>query len=89
MAPFWGLRGSKLHFAIWMEACFGVMIFGYNQSAAGGVLSDSTFNLQFPRMDTLFTTGALKKENSRIQGKFIFTIGSTIPRLSQSLKTNT
>ena len=63
-----------------MEACFGVMIFGYNQSAAGGVLSDSTFNLQFPRMDTLFTTGALKKENSRIQGKFGFANGSAIAK---------
>ncbi|KAJ5714033.1 uncharacterized protein N7483_011214 [Penicillium malachiteum] len=55
MAPFLGVRGSKLHLAIWMEACFGVMIFGYNQSAAGEVLSDSEFNLQFPRM----VTGAL------------------------------
>lgn len=69
MAPFWGLRGSRLHFAIWVEACFCVMIFGYNQSSAGGVLSDSTFNLQFPRMNTISTTGSLQKENSRIQGE--------------------
>lgn len=69
MAPFWGLRGSRLHFAIWVEACFCVMTFGYNQSSAGGVLSDSTFNLQFPRMNTLSTTGSLQKENSRIQGE--------------------
>ncbi|KAJ5691230.1 hypothetical protein N7488_011965 [Penicillium malachiteum] len=47
------------------------MIFGYNQSAAGGVLSDSTFNLQFPRMDTLFTTGSLESENSKIQGTVV------------------
>ncbi|KAJ5946509.1 hypothetical protein N7454_003348 [Penicillium verhagenii] len=71
MAPFWGLRGSRLHLAIWIEACFCVMIFGYNQSSAGGVLSDSTFNLQFPRMDTLSTTGSLQKENSRIQGTVV------------------
>ncbi|KAJ6006236.1 hypothetical protein N7451_004180 [Penicillium sp. IBT 35674x] len=71
MAPFWGLRGSRLHFAIWVEACFCVMIFGYNQSSAGGVLSDSTFNLQFPRMNTLSTTGSLQKENSRIQGTVV------------------
>ncbi|KAJ6102953.1 hypothetical protein N7486_005380 [Penicillium sp. IBT 16267x] len=71
MAPFWGLRGSRLHFAIWVEACFCVMTFGYNQSAAGGVLSDATFNLQFPRMNTLSTTGSLQKENSRIQGTVV------------------
>ncbi|KAJ5279832.1 hypothetical protein N7478_005204 [Penicillium angulare] len=71
MARFWGLRGSKLHMAIWMEACFGVMIFGYNQSSAGGVLSDATFNLQFPRMDTLSTTGSLQRYNSRIQGTVV------------------
>lgn len=68
MAPFFGLRGSKLHLAIWVEACFGVMIFGYNQASAGGVLADTTFNLQFPRMDTISTTGSQQKENARIQG---------------------
>jgi hypothetical protein len=68
MARFWGLRGSKLHLAIWIEACFGVMIFGYNQASAGGVLSDATFNLQFPQMNTISTTGAVQQHNATIQG---------------------
>ena len=68
MTKYWGLSGSKLSLAIWVEACFGVMIFGYNQSSAGGVLGDDTFNAQFPRMDTVNTSGATKEQNARIQG---------------------
>lgn len=64
------LRGSRLSLAIWTEACFGVMIFGYNQASAGGVLGDDVFNHQFPRMDTLHTEGAEKAEHAKIQGKF-------------------
>lgn len=41
---FLGLRGSKLHLAIWIEACFGIMTFGYNQGAAGAVLTNVAFN---------------------------------------------
>lgn len=69
MAPFWGLRGPKLHLAIWAEACFGVMIFGYNQASAGGVLADASFNLQFPQMDTTSTSGAQRAYNAKIQGE--------------------
>lgn len=69
MTRFFGLRGSKLHLAIWMEACFAVVIFGYNQASAGGVLGDPTFNLQFPRLNTISTTGSLQKYNARIQGE--------------------
>lgn len=69
MAPFFGLRGSKLNLAIWVEACFGVMIFGYNQASAGGVLAQPTFNTKFPEMDTISTTGATQKQNARIQGE--------------------
>ena len=58
--------------AIWAEAFFSVMIFGFNQSAAGGVLSFDTFNKQFPRIDTLNTEGSLKAENARIQGMCSF-----------------
>lgn len=68
MARFWGLRGSKLALAIWAEACVGVMIFGYNQASAGGVLADASFNHQFPEMNTLDTVGSQKQHNSRIQG---------------------
>ncbi len=69
MTRFWGLRGSKLNAAIWGEACFAVIIFGYNQSAAGGVLGDAIFAERFPALDTLNTTGAQKRHNSTIQGR--------------------
>lgn len=78
MARFWGLQGSKLHLAIWAEAWIGVMIFGYNQASAGGVLADFTFNEQFPRMDTLTTTGSLQSYNAKIQGKVSTYIRNTI-----------
>ncbi len=68
MPRFMGLRGSKLHAAIWAEACVCVSIFGYNQAAAGGVLTTESFNKQFPRMDTIDTTGAKKRNNATIQG---------------------
>jgi hypothetical protein len=57
-----------LHLAIWVEACFSIMTFGYNQSAVGGVLNNPTFDLQFPRIDTISTTGSTQAYNSRIQG---------------------
>lgn len=69
MARFWGLRGSRLHAAIWAEAFFGVVIFGYNQSSAGGVLGFQSFATQFPRMNTVGTSGSQKQQNSRIQGE--------------------
>jgi hypothetical protein len=68
MAPFWGLRGTKLHAAVWVESFFGVIIFGYNQSSMGGVLSFDNFERQFPQINTLTTKGAERAENARIQG---------------------
>lgn len=68
MKRYLGLTGSKLNAAIWGVSCFAVMIFGYNQAAAGGVLTTLAFNEEFPKMDTLNTTGAQKHHNSLIQG---------------------
>ncbi len=42
--------------------------FGWNQAVAGGVLTLKSFVLQFPQMDTVFTSGAQRHENSTIQG---------------------
>lgn len=66
---FWSFRGSKLVLAIWIEACFGVMTFGYNMGAAGAVLSNASFNDQFPQINTVTTTGTERQKNSTIQGK--------------------
>lgn len=67
---FWSVRGSRLHLAIWIEAFFGVMVFGYNMGAAGAVLNNPSFNDQFPQINTITTTGAQRQHNSTIQGKF-------------------
>lgn len=79
MAPFLGLKGRWLHAAVWMEACFGVVIFGYNQAAAGGVLTTPSFNAQFPQIDTLNTTGEQKHYNSTIQGEILLLLAPIPP----------
>lgn len=68
MAKYWGLRGAKLHAAIWLESMWAIIIFGYNQGSAGGVLTTRSFNQQFPQIDTIFTTGQQQHDNSTIQG---------------------
>ena len=69
MQPYLGLKGGKLHAAIWAESCVLVSIFGFNQAAAGGVLTQKSFNDQFPQMDVIDTEGAQKSYNATIQGK--------------------
>ena len=68
MTRFWGFKGRALHAAIWAESCALVTIFGYNQAAAGGVLTQENFNRQFPQIDVVDTVGAQKSYNSTIQG---------------------
>lgn len=69
MKRFWGLRGRRLNAAIWALSMFAIMIFGYNQAVAGGVLTTASFNRQFPKMDVIDATGSQKHYNSTIQGK--------------------
>lgn len=70
LTPYLGLRGNSL-----LRAAVALVVFptftcyGYNMSVAGGLLTLPAFNEQFPRMDTINTHGALKNENSTIQGK--------------------
>lgn len=45
------------------------LLFGYNQSNIGGVLDYPSFTRQFPSIDTANTTGAVKAQNSKVQGK--------------------
>jgi len=70
MAKYFGLRGETLGFVrILMVVVPSFFLFGYNQSAIGGVLSFGPFTKQFPQINTSTTTGDQKAENSRIQGK--------------------
>lgn len=68
MAKYWGLRGSKLNAAIWGVSCFCIMIFGYNQAVAGGLLTTPSFQEQFPEIDTINATGPEEAHRAQIQG---------------------
>ena len=68
MARFFGLKGSKLHVAVWAEAFFAVAIFGYNQAAAGGLLTTPAFARAFPSIDVIDAPEAEKHHRSTIQG---------------------
>lgn len=69
MQKYWGLRGHSMHMAVWAVSCVAIMIFGYNQAAAGGALAMKDFQRQFPQMDTIDTTGQQQKHNATIQGR--------------------
>lgn len=47
------------------------VLFGYNQSGIGGLLSINSWVETFPEIDTLHTTGAQKATNSTIQVRII------------------
>lgn len=69
LKPYLGLRGNALlRAAVMLVVCPTFTCYGYNMSVAGGLLTLDAFNTQFPRMDTIHTTGALQHENSTIQG---------------------
>ena len=68
--PYFGLRGDRLHRAIWAISCFAVMIFAFNQASAGNVVNLPTFYTQFPQMNTATTEGSEEAHNATIQGSY-------------------
>ncbi|KAJ5668373.1 uncharacterized protein N7477_006943 [Penicillium maclennaniae] len=85
LKPYLGLRGNTLlRAAVMLVVCPTFTCYGYNMSVAGGLLTLDAFNNQFPRMDTIHTTGALEQENSTIQGTVIalYTVGGIFGALS-------
>jgi hypothetical protein len=69
LKPYMGLRGNTLlRAAVMLVVAPTFTCYGYNMSVAGGLLTLDAFNEQFPRMDTIHTSGALEAENSTIQG---------------------
>lgn len=48
------------------------LLYGYNQSNIGGVLSYPSFTRHFPGIDTANTTGDTKSHNAKVQGKLDF-----------------
>ncbi|RAH86932.1 general substrate transporter [Aspergillus japonicus CBS 114.51] len=80
-----GLAGTRLARA---RICFIVvpsfLLFGYNQSNIGGLLSYPSFIKYFPQIDTSNTTGSSKANNAKAQGTVvaIYTIGCLLGALS-------
>jgi hypothetical protein len=70
LKPYLGLQGNALlRAAVMLVVCPTFTCYGYNMSVAGGLLTLSAFNTQFPQMDTINTTGAEQQYNSQIQGR--------------------
>lgn len=81
------LTGKKLEVAHLMLVVMpAFVLFGYNQSGVGGLLSLPDFAKTFPEMDTVTTTGAEKSDKKTIQGTVVamFTIGALFGAFSCS-----
>lgn len=84
---FVGLSGSALSLAqILIIVAPAFILFGYNQSGIGGLLSLQNWTETFPEIDTVHTTGTTKKHNATIQGVVVatFTLGALFGALSCS-----
>lgn len=84
---FVGLSGSALSLAqILVIVAPAFILFGYNQSGIGGLLSLQDWTKTFPEIDTTHTEGATKTHNATIQGVVVatFTIGALFGALSCS-----
>ncbi|KAF8853442.1 general substrate transporter [Acephala macrosclerotiorum] len=91
MANHLGLRGERLALArVLLVVVPSFFLFGYNQSAIGGLLNFTPFVEQFPRINTATTKGAQKADNSRIQGTVValYAIGCLIGALTSALVGN-
>lgn len=62
------------------------VLFGYNQSGVGGLLSLRDWNDHFPAINTIDATGEEKSHKSTVQGAVVatFTIGALFGALSCS-----
>jgi MFS family permease len=81
------LTGKKLEVAqLLLVVMPAFVLFGYNQSGVGGLLSLHDFAHTFPEMDTVTTHGAVKTHKKTIQGAVVamFTIGALLGALSCS-----
>jgi hypothetical protein len=68
MAPYFGLKGRKLHALIWTQAWVSLTIFGYCSAGAGGVLNTPAFRRQFPSIDVTDAPESEKHYRSTLQG---------------------
>lgn len=74
------VRGQRLALArIVMIAMPAFLVFGYNQSATGGILAYPSFVHTFPEIDTVDVTGPQKVHKATVQGERVCTFGSVLP----------
>ncbi len=79
------LRGRSLNQAcLLLVVAPAFLIFGYNQSGVGGLLTIHDWTNTFPEIDTVNTTGATKSHNSTVQGAVVatFSIGALFGALA-------
>jgi sugar porter (SP) family MFS transporter len=82
-----GLQGGSLRMAqLLLVVLPAFVLFGYNQSGVGGLLSLRDWNDHFPEIDTVDAKGAEKSYKSTVQGAVVssFTIGALFGALSCS-----
>jgi sugar porter (SP) family MFS transporter len=82
-----GFTGKKLQTAqLLLVVLPAFVLFGYNQSGVGGLLSLRDWNDHFPAIDTVDAKGAEKSHKSTVQGAVVatFTIGALFGALSCS-----
>ncbi|KAJ4298235.1 hypothetical protein N0V90_006134 [Kalmusia sp. IMI 367209] len=82
-----GLQGGSLRLAqLLLVVLPAFVLFGYNQSGVGGLLSLRDWNKHFPEIDTVDAEGAEKSHKSTVQGAVVstFTIGALFGSLSCS-----
>lgn len=82
-----GLEGGSLRLAqLLLVVLPAFVLFGYNQSGVGGLLSLRDWNDHFPDINTIDAHGAEKSHKSTVQGAVVstFTIGALFGSLSCS-----
>jgi len=80
-----GLTGKTLQMTqLLLVVLPAFVLFGYNQSGVGGLLSLEDWNAHFPEIDTIHAEGAEKSANSTKQGAVVasFTIGALFGALA-------
>jgi hypothetical protein len=83
-----GLTGQSLRMTqLLLVVLPAFVLFGYNQSGVGGLLSLRDWNNHFPQINTIDAKGAEKSHKSTVQGAVVatFTIGALFgPRPTKS-----
>jgi MFS family permease len=87
MVGFFGLTGKALSVAqIAFVVAPSFILFGYNQSGLGPLLSEEAWRHQFPLINTVDYKGAVKAHHATMQGLVVatFTLGALVGALSCS-----